>query len=212
MTNWANPVDATDMRSEWEKQQKPKEQKPNIATETQKAVRGEGEGAKRLRAATQQLKDRADYQKETGKELKSQVDLTSVGVTPTLARDEQGAVMKDASGNPLIGYEADSTKANVQRQEDEKKRLKEQLEEAYAEREKLDAEIEEGRASAANRLLGGMLPGNQVKSGYNDADMEQSSLLSAKRLLDRRITALEAANNSSGFWGGTKDQLKDPTS
>ena len=100
------------------------------------------------------------------------------------------------------------------------------LKDAYNERKFLDYEInkrgeqlnEESRKREREKGLGqrilegfvGAEKGNVQDFSHVD-DSEYQNLQSAKRLLDRRITALEAEKNNSGFWRGTWDELKDPS-
>lgn len=213
--NTANQMGAGRGPVSWQQpQQEPKEE--TVVEKQQRMMNGKAtpKEEKQVQNRMQQRMDEAAYEQETGKRLRQPV-LNPEWEAPTVSRDEFGNIRHDENGNVITGFTTDQDKVNAHQQvveEQNKKTVEDQLKDAYAELEQLEVEIDKGKYNQANRLLSGMLPGNQVKKESNAIDMEQSNLLSAKRLLERRITALEAERDNPGFWRGTGDQLKDPTS
>lgn len=121
-------------------------------TATHKAVKGDREAQKKLGVdrAMQQHRDRLDYARETGEELRHNIstggvdektgeafgfDETRFGIAPTVARDEQGNILYGEDGKPLVGLASDDVRSSVQ-----------QVEQERVYREDLDRKINEARA------------------------------------------------------------------
>lgn len=99
---------------------------------------------------------------------------------------------------------------DVKEEGEEEKSIAEQLRDAYRERMELERQIAQGRGAEAGRIARGALIGSAALDRTDrEASNEQSNLLSAKRLLDRRIDALEAERDDAGYWRGTGDVLGD---
>ena len=99
--------------------------KPTIAKAFDDAVHGDKNAAKELGMpqVMQQKKDEIDYLQATGKELRNPVD---AGLTydengdvvhsmfaPTVARDEQGNLVTNEAGKPLVGVSSDEARADA---------------------------------------------------------------------------------------------------
>jgi hypothetical protein len=87
--------------------------------------------------------------------------------------------------------------------------LKHMLGDAYAERDAILKKMKddkEGEQAVSDLIISG---------GYdptpNDKVDNRKTYLSALRMLERRINALETARDKRGFWGGTADVLSDPS-
>ena len=169
--------------------------------QTIKAVNGDREAAKEvgLDKVGQQLRDRMDYTKATGNDLKHPVlDETSFGVAPTVARDEQGNIIYGENGKPLIGSVNDEVRANTQRVVQERNDLwKATYEQAQ---EKLASLKEQMKANGEDMTLSKeehIAKRNTLKAAYD----EQQRLIEA--LED------EAKGGHHGFLDGLWDAAKD---
>ena len=110
------------------------------------------------------------------------------------------------------------------------KSLERQLEEAYAERDRLDKELENTERKESPLIkynpliqgltLNGVRVGQFVGKGMNEVmnwfrNDDYSKLSSASRALDDRIRLLEAKRDGNleswGFWRGVSDTLRDPS-
>lgn len=99
--------------------------------------------------------------------------------------------------------------------EEKDKPIGQRLKEAYAERMELQRQLSEIAKRETSTRKGPRFPsmvGGSAET-YSMSD-ESKNLSSALRLLERRITALEAERDDEGqsmFWRGTADTLKDPS-
>lgn len=89
-----------------------------------------------------------------------------------------------------------------------------ELEDAYAEREKLDKLIDKGRLGQAARLArgSGVGGGYSLTAADKAAGSDYDNLLVARRMLDRRIEALENERDDAGFLKGVTGVFTDPSS
>ena len=90
--------------------------------------------------------------------------------------------------------------------------VNQQLKEAKAELENLEVEIDKHRLGQAARLARGMGLAGGHANGTSKEDTDLDNLLAAKRLLERRINALEANRDNAGLWRGTGDVFFDDSS
>lgn len=97
--------------------------------------------------------------------------------------------------------------------EEGNKDVEARLEDAYAEKERLQKLIKEGRYGQMGRMARAALPAGTSSFSKEDIDnaKEYDNLLAAMRMLDRRITALQAERDDAGFLQGTGDVLTDPS-
>lgn len=97
--------------------------------------------------------------------------------------------------------------------EEGNKDVEARLEDAYAEKERLQKLIKEGRYGQMGRMARAALPAGTSSFSKDDIDnaKEYDNLLAAMRMLDRRITALQAERDDAGFLQGTGDVLTDPS-
>lgn len=97
--------------------------------------------------------------------------------------------------------------------EEGNKDVEARLEDAYAEKERLQKLIKEGRYGQMGRMArAGLLAGSAALTEEDNANArEYDNLLAAMRMLDRRITALQAERDEAGFLQGTGDVLTDPS-
>lgn len=107
----------------------------------------------------------------------------------------------------------------AQRDEKYKWTLPGQLEDAYAERDRLNAEIEEetkriGYGSSSERSFAPQVPGSIPRqSAERLSDNRLQTLYAAQRQNEQRIVALEAERDDDGgtqFWRGFIDAAKNP--
>ena len=190
-------------------------------TTIHKALHGDREASKAVEKQTrkrlQQRLDEAEYEKETGKQLRN----TGVNFSfeaPTIARDENGEMLRGENGEPLIGRTTDEAKVQahqqVKKEQEEYKSIEDQLKEAYAEEERIKNLMEKDKK-------GRELLDNLIMSGGYDPTMSQenSNVLgnrntynNALRQVERRIKELEAARDDAGFFRGVKNTLTDQSS
>ena len=105
-----------------------------------RALNGDNEAAEALGVPQkmQQVGDQLDYEEATGKKLRNEIDL--IGQAPTVARDEQGDIVKGENGEPLIGTTTDPARAAAYQQSVKHDK---EVEEKYRREEELKKRAEE---------------------------------------------------------------------
>lgn len=185
------------------------------AKTVQKAIQGDEDAVAEtgLDSATQQLRDRMDYYNATGKELKDDVlDLTSIGIAPTVARDENGEIMRNEDGTVIKGQVSDPVRAATQAMDSERMRvadLDRQIEEANDELLNLKKEIDKIETP-------GYVYSQDALSPYADprtTNTDLASLSVAYTQLQEKLKGLqvERAGGQKGFFNGMLTAAKDPS-
>lgn len=185
------------------------------AKTVQKAIHGDEDAVAEtgLDSATQQLRDRMDYYNATGKELKDDVlDLTSIGIAPTVARDENGEIMRNEDGTVIKGQVSDPVRAATQAMDSERMRvadLDRQIEEANDELLNLKKEIDKIETP-------GYVYSQDALSPYADprtTNTDLASLSVAYTQLQEKLKGLqvERAGGQKGFFNGMLTAAKDPS-
>ena len=168
---------------------------------------------------------------EQKQEVKSVGDTVVKPVVPTFTEQQldsmehvaQPTITSDTTQQLGAAYKhaADVTPERVAPVVDaEQERAKEreaELQEAYAERERLEKELEPYTMRQASRIIhSSTIPGGYA-GGHSDeerADMKKhDALLAAKRQLDERIETLEESRdkNTSGFWRNLWRTVTNPS-
>lgn len=168
---------------------------------------------------------------EQKQEVKSVGDTVVKPVVPTFTEQQldsmehvaQPTITSDTTQQLGAAYKhaADVTPERVAPDVDaEQERAKEreaELQEAYAERERLEKELEPYTMRQASRIIhSSTIPGGYA-GGHSDeerADMKKhDALLAAKRQLDERIETLEESRdkNTSGFWRNLWRTVTNPS-
>ena len=187
---------------------------PTAVEQTVRALNGD-RGAMRqekpaMDSMNAQLRDRLDYMRETGKELKDPVvDMTQFGIAPSLDRFE-GGELRMVDGKPIVGHVNDEVRAGTQRIDSERLRradLQRQLEEAEKELAALNNEAEKISSP-------GYIYGQDALSPYADprtTDGDLASLSTAMKQTQERIDGLkrQLSGGNTTIMRGIADGLAD---
>lgn len=89
----------------------------NIVERTQRIIGGNAtpREQRQIQQRMQQRQDEIDYEKETGKRLRQPV-FNPDWEAPTVARDNNGNILRDDNGNPLVGLSTDESRASAHQQ------------------------------------------------------------------------------------------------
>ena len=195
--------------------------------QTAKALRGDRQAAKEvgLDKVGQQLRDRMDYTMATGEELRhvgdeaatgsqhterAGLDLTSIGIAPTVARDEQGNMMMGEDGKPLRGIVSDEVRAGTQQAEQARVRredLQLQMDEANKELVALDEEAKKISTPDYVYMQDALSPYADPRTSSGDL----SAISAARKQIEERISGLQEELNGGrhGFFNGVLKTAMD---
>jgi hypothetical protein len=190
------------------------ELRPETAVEKQdRILKGKGtkEETKRVQKALGQRMDEMEYEKATGKRLRNAAMPESTIFAPTVERDENWEMVLGENGEPLVGMTSDVDRAaahqQVVKEQENYKSIDDQLEEAYAEEERIKNLMKndkKGREAMENLIMSG---------GYDPSDNpildERGAYYNSLRQIERRIKELKAARDNGGFFRGTANVLSD---
>ena len=187
---------------------------PTAVEQTVRALTGDREAMRQEKPAMDsmnaQLRDRLDYMRETGKELKDPVvDMTQFGIAPSLDRFESGG-LRMVDGKPVVGHVNDEVRAGTHRIDSERLRradLQRQLEEAEKELAALNNEAEKISSP-------GYIYGQDALSPYADprtTDGDLASLSTAMKQTQERIDGLkrQLSGGNTTIMRGIADGLAD---
>ena len=187
---------------------------PTAVEQTVRALNGDREAMRQEKPAMDsmnaQLRDRLDYMRETGTELKDPVvDMTQFGIAPSLDRFESGG-LRMVDGKPVVGHVNDEVRAGTQRIDSERLRradLQRQLEEAEKELDALNNE-------AAKMSSPGYIYEQDALSPYADprtTDGDLASLSTAMKQTQERIDGLkrQLSGGNTTIMRGIADGLAD---
>ena len=104
-------------RQAWKQQPSPEETEETVVEKQQRMLNGGAtpQEEHRIQGNMQQRQDEIDFEKETGQRMHQPV-LSPEWEAPTLARDEQGNILRDENGNPLTGFSTDEGRASGHQQ------------------------------------------------------------------------------------------------
>lgn len=237
-SGWVVPFDAAHPEAfgrRWNESPsvEPHAEEPNIARDTYRALLGDETSPEydRVKKAGKRMREELEYSYETGEPLVKRKGFVETPWTaPVIARDAEGNILRDADGRPIIGETTDPDEVAIYNQEvlDAKRRdISRQLDEAYAERERLQgllesrgnllssrAREEEESKPLWQRALEGFVHAEQPErfgDGLRLSDADYQNLQSAIRQNERRIASLEAERDDGGVLRGMSDTFSDPS-
>lgn len=182
---------------------------------TMKALNGDEKAMNEMQFKTtsmnSQLRDRYDYARMTGKELKDPVlDMTQIGIAPKLERDENGNVVVNENGTPLVGNTTNPVRVNTQKAESERVEREDKERQIKVAEEELKKLIDEARQIESPDYI----YMQDAMSPYADPRTTNASLRElsiAIKNKQEQIAGLrrELEGGNKGFIRGFADSLTD---